>query len=187
VLFIGAVPYCIAILLTSRLKKGCEADPKGAVRYLQKAAQSAVYDLHSSVMANPTIARDELVLAIYELGQCFRQGWGVPKNKVTAAYYLEIAANLGDPDAQNDLGFCYANAVGVKKVKQYDLVLMPSMHEFAFYDSLKLTPSPLLRPFLFTYTGYEEGGEILPYGRCAGSGYNGKFLDMERKIRRQRQ
>ncbi|RIA93911.1 hypothetical protein C1645_761283 [Glomus cerebriforme] len=94
---------------------GCKSNPKLAVRYLQKAAESAVSDLHTTMAANPSIARHELVLAIYELGVCFRHGWGVPKNKHTAAYYFEIAANLGDPDAQNDLGYCYANGEGVKK------------------------------------------------------------------------
>lgn len=94
---------------------GCKPNTKMAVRYLQKAAESAVSDLHVSMVASPSIARHELVLAIYELGVCFRHGWGVPKNKATAAYYFEIAANMGDPDAQNDLGYCYANGEGVKK------------------------------------------------------------------------
>lgn len=43
----------------------------------------------------------------------FRQQ--VPKNIATAAYYFEIASNLGDPDAQNDLGFCFSHGQGVKK------------------------------------------------------------------------
>ncbi|CAG8523534.1 1074_t:CDS:2 [Paraglomus brasilianum] len=94
---------------------GCEANPTVAVKYLQKAAESAVDELQSSVIANPSIARNELVLAIHELGVCFRHGWGVPKNKQTAAYYFEMAASLGDPDAQNEIGFCYANGEGVKK------------------------------------------------------------------------
>ncbi|CAG8529590.1 16899_t:CDS:2 [Funneliformis mosseae] len=94
---------------------GCKPNPKLAVRFLQKAAESAVHDLHTTMAANPSIARHELVLAIYELGVCFRHGWGVPKNKQTAAYYFEIAASFGDPDAQNDIGFCYANGEGVKK------------------------------------------------------------------------
>ncbi|CAG8712885.1 6939_t:CDS:2 [Acaulospora morrowiae] len=94
---------------------GCKPNVKLAVRYLQRAAESAVSDLHTSVAANPSIARHELVLAIYELGVCFRHGWGVPKNKQSAAYYFEIAANLGDPDAQNDIGFCYYRGEGVKK------------------------------------------------------------------------
>lgn len=85
------------------------------MHYLQKAAESAVFDLHTGIARNVSIARSELVLAIYELGVCFRHGWGVPKNKETAAYYFEIAANLGDPDAQNDLAFCYVHGHGVKK------------------------------------------------------------------------
>lgn len=47
---------------------GCKSNPKLAVRYLQKAAESAVSDLHTTMAANPSIARHELVLAIYELG-----------------------------------------------------------------------------------------------------------------------
>ncbi|CAG8766182.1 15908_t:CDS:1, partial [Acaulospora colombiana] len=46
---------------------GCKPNVKLAVRYLQKAAESAVSDLHTSMAANPSIARHELVLAIYEL------------------------------------------------------------------------------------------------------------------------
>ncbi|CAG8542526.1 11259_t:CDS:2 [Racocetra persica] len=71
---------------------GCNPNPKLAVRYLQKAAESAVTDLHASMAANPSFARHELVLAIYEL-----------------------AANLGDPDAQNELGFCLERGEGVKR------------------------------------------------------------------------
>lgn len=54
-------------------------------------------------------------MAIYELGVSFQQGWGVTKNKETAFYYFEIAANLGDLDAMNELAFCYVHGHGVKK------------------------------------------------------------------------
>jgi hypothetical protein len=106
---------------------GCEPDPVIAFQYLQKAAESAVVDLNAlqpptagkagtrANTSNAVAAKSELVLAIYELGVCFRHGWGVPKNKVTAAYYFEIAANLGDMDAQNDLAFCFHHGEGVKK------------------------------------------------------------------------
>ncbi|KAI9318126.1 hypothetical protein BX666DRAFT_1935015 [Dichotomocladium elegans] len=94
---------------------GCKKSPAIAVRYLQKAAECAVYDLQKGIAKSTTIAKSELILAIYELGVCFRHGWGVPKNLTTASYYFEIAANLGDPDAQNDLAFCYAHGHGVKK------------------------------------------------------------------------
>ncbi|KAG0260792.1 hypothetical protein BG011_001631 [Mortierella polycephala] len=94
---------------------GCASNRQLAFQYLQKSAEHAVGDLKSRDSFASTAAKGELVLAIYELGICFRHGWGVGKNKKTAAYYFEIAANLGDPDAQNDLAWCYYHGVGVKK------------------------------------------------------------------------
>ncbi|ORX96983.1 HCP-like protein, partial [Basidiobolus meristosporus CBS 931.73] len=95
---------------------GCKANPQVAFQCLQKAAECAVFDLNNLTNnTNLSAAKHELVLAIYELGVCFQNGWGVSKNKATAAYYFEIAANLGDPDAQNDLAFCYLHGHGVKK------------------------------------------------------------------------
>ncbi|RKP26879.1 hypothetical protein SYNPS1DRAFT_13546 [Syncephalis pseudoplumigaleata] len=108
---------------------GCESQPTAAFKYLQKAAESAVVDISNGkipagvdALTNAStsgpkaaVAKKELVLAIHELGVCFRHGWGVPKNKQTAVYYFELAANMGDPDAQNDLGFCYYHGEGVKR------------------------------------------------------------------------
>ncbi|KAF9186660.1 hypothetical protein BGZ50_002372 [Haplosporangium sp. Z 11] len=94
---------------------GCAPNRTLAFQYLQKSAEHAVGDLNSRDSFASTAAKGELVLAIYELGICFRHGWGVEKNKKTAAYYFEIAANLGDPDAQNDLAWCYYHGMGVKK------------------------------------------------------------------------
>ncbi|ORX64131.1 HCP-like protein, partial [Basidiobolus meristosporus CBS 931.73] len=95
---------------------GCKANPTAAFQCLQKAAECAVFDLnHITQASNLCVAREELVLAIHELGVSFQNGWGVVRNKTTAAYYFEIAANLGDPDAQNDLAFCYLHGHGVKK------------------------------------------------------------------------
>lgn len=48
-----------------------------AVRYLQRAAECAVYDLQTGIAQSTLVAKQELVLAIYELGICFRHGWGV--------------------------------------------------------------------------------------------------------------
>ncbi|KAF9569535.1 hypothetical protein EC968_002579 [Mortierella alpina] len=94
---------------------GCTANRVLAFQYLQKSAEHAVGDLNSRDSFASTAAKGELVLAIYELGICFRHGWGVDKDKKTAAYYFEIAADLGDPDAQNDLAWCYYHGIGVKK------------------------------------------------------------------------
>lgn len=56
---------------------GCRRNPADAVRYLQSAAESAVHDLQTGIAQSATVAKSELVLAIYELGVCFRHGWGV--------------------------------------------------------------------------------------------------------------
>ncbi|KAG0210582.1 hypothetical protein BGX28_009218 [Mortierella sp. GBA30] len=113
---------------------GCTANRVLAFQYLQKSAEHAVGDLNSRDSFASTAAKGELVLAIYELGICFRHGWGIEKNKKTAAYYFEIAANLGDPDAQNDLAWCYYHGIGVKKdmyksAKYYRLAAAQGMQQ----------------------------------------------------------
>jgi len=62
--------------------------------------------------------RSELVLAIYEVGQCYAHGWGVKEDKKLALSYFQVAARLGDSDAQGELGFCYLNGKGCKKDKK---------------------------------------------------------------------
>ena len=63
-------------------------------------------------------AKGELVLAIFELGNCYRHAWGVPKkDPVAARHYYETAANLGDLDAMNEIAWCYLEGFGCKKDK----------------------------------------------------------------------
>jgi TPR repeat protein len=62
-------------------------------------------------------AKGELVLAIYELANSFRQGWGVEKDPVAARSCYETAANLGDTDAMNEAARCYEEGFGCKKDK----------------------------------------------------------------------
>jgi len=88
---------------------------------LTKAAESAVEDLEkakSKKGLDVKGVKEELVLAIYEVGQCFFQGWGVVKDQKMAVSYYRVAANLGDADAQQDLAFCLANGKGCKKDKK---------------------------------------------------------------------
>jgi len=87
---VGMLMYGLAV----RHGWGCAANRQLAFQYLQKSAEHAVGDLKSRDSFASTAAKGELVLAIYELGICFRHGWGAAKNKKTAAYYFEIAANL---------------------------------------------------------------------------------------------
>jgi TPR repeat protein len=63
------------------------------------------------------MAKGELVLAMYELANCFRNGWGIKKDPAAAKQYYETAANLGDTDAMNEVAWCYTEGFGTKKDK----------------------------------------------------------------------
>ncbi|KAJ3227420.1 hypothetical protein HK099_002171 [Clydaea vesicula] len=109
-----------------------------AVKLLQKAADSTLESLKfDSGISGSVIngdnnefkgavstlkkftAKTELSLVFFELGQSFRQGWGIEKNKQNALYYLTIAAQLGDRDAQIELGQIYLEGhLGVKADKK---------------------------------------------------------------------
>jgi TPR repeat protein len=70
-------------------------------------------------------AKGELVLAMYELANCFRNGWGIKKDPAAAKQYYETAANLGDTDAMNEVAWCYTEGFGTKKDKVRQLLLFP--------------------------------------------------------------
>ncbi|KAF9910853.1 hypothetical protein EC991_005316 [Linnemannia zychae] len=62
-----------------------------------------------------SMARKELVMALYELGMSYLKGWGVSKDKPVAFTYFKIAADLGDADSQNETAFCYYEGIGIEK------------------------------------------------------------------------
>jgi hypothetical protein len=122
--------------LTLRHGWGCPKDEVLGFSWLRRAAEAAVGDLERARTGIAASAvRGELVLAIYEVGQCFFQGWGVKKDQKMAMVstcfarnafcyglsaeilqsYFQVAAKLGDMDAQQELAFCYANGRGCKK------------------------------------------------------------------------
>jgi len=105
--------------LTLRHGWGVVKDEKRGFVWIRKAAEVAVSDLETAVDgASAGAPQSELVLAIYEVGQCFSNGWGVGQDKKMAVSYFQVAARLGDSDAQQELGFCYANGKGCKKDKK---------------------------------------------------------------------
>jgi hypothetical protein len=110
----------------SRHGWGCTPDPAEAVKYLSSAASNAasVEDLALRAgLKKGGAAKGELVLAIFELANCFRHGWGVQVDKFAAkqvrplegvdrgeawnsstdhwGQYYETAANLGDTGQLN--------------------------------------------------------------------------------------
>jgi TPR repeat protein len=74
--------------LTLRHGWGCIKNEKLAFTWLQRAAESAVDNLERARVEGVGKSREaiktELVLAIYEVGQCFFQGWGVKKDQKMA-------------------------------------------------------------------------------------------------------
>ncbi|PGH03003.1 hypothetical protein GX51_04321 [Blastomyces parvus] len=97
---------------------GCAPDPDKAITYLSAAASnSALIEAEAlrAGMKKGGAAKGELVLAMYELANCFRNGWGVAKDPVAARHYYETAANLGDTDAMNEAAWCFLEGFGGKK------------------------------------------------------------------------
>lgn len=101
-----------------------------AVTYLSYAASNSARIEELALQAGMKkggAAKGELVLAMYELAVCYRNGWGIKKDPVAAQHYYETAANLGDTDAMNEVAWCYMEGFGCKK------------------DKVSHTPSRLLR------------------------------------------
>ncbi|EPS38555.1 hypothetical protein H072_7693 [Dactylellina haptotyla CBS 200.50] len=101
---------------------GCQPNSEEAVKYLQAAAANSALIEQEALRAGMKkggAAKGELVLAIFELGNCFRHGWGTEKDPVAAFNYYQTAANLGDTDAMNETGWCYLNGYGLKKKDKY--------------------------------------------------------------------
>lgn len=80
--------------LTLRHGWGCEKNEKVGFKWLSKAAESAIADLETAKSSNgkdTQLVQDELVLAIYEVGQCFFHGWGTSKDRKMAVVGLNLA------------------------------------------------------------------------------------------------
>ena len=99
---------------------GCTPDTARAVTYLSAAASNSA-SIESEALKSGVkkggAAKGELVLAIFELANCFRNGWGVEVDQAAARQYYETAANLGDTDAMNEAAWCYLEGFGGKKDK----------------------------------------------------------------------
>lgn len=79
-----------------------------AFAYLQRAARASLDDENGE---------GETVLALFEIGNCYRYGWGVAKDFVAAREYYLTAAELGDGDAMNEVAWCFLEGVGGGKDK----------------------------------------------------------------------
>ena len=102
---------------------GITPDTGRAVTYLSQAATHGAAAAQAAAKKEGKEAKGgakiqgELVLALYELANCFRHGWGVPTDPVAARSYYETAGNLGDADALAEAGWCFEHGFGGKKDK----------------------------------------------------------------------
>lgn len=99
---------------------GIPVEPEKAIHYLSLAASNSASveeQALASGLKKGGSAKGELVLAIFELANCFRNGWGVKKDSVAARQYYETAANLGDTDAMEEAAWCYLEGFGGNKDK----------------------------------------------------------------------
>ena len=117
---IPSPPFLTRLLTTNPHSHGwgIPPDPPLAIHYLSLAASSAA-SIESAALSSGLkkggAAKGELVLAIYELANSYRHGWGVEKDKVAARNYYECAANMGDTDAMNEVARCYDEGDGGRK------------------------------------------------------------------------
>ncbi|PWN22142.1 HCP-like protein, partial [Microstroma glucosiphilum] len=104
--------------MTLREGWGARKDPRKGFEWIQRAAATAGELMSTSrnrTEADLKAVRSELKLSVYELGKCFCYGWGVKMDKKMALEYFELAAKLGDADAQAEAGALYAAGKGCKK------------------------------------------------------------------------
>lgn len=100
---------------------GIFPDPSAALYYLSLAASNSASIEAEALRETGGLrggsAKGELVLAVFELGNSFRHGWGVRRDAVAARMYYETAANLGDVDALEEAAWCLLEGFGGAKDK----------------------------------------------------------------------
>jgi hypothetical protein len=105
---------------------GIPPEPDKAIHYLSLAASNSAAVEQAALAAGMTkggAAKGELVLAIFELANCFRYAWGVKKDPIAARQYYETAANLGDTDALEEAAWCFLEGFGGPKDKVSPVIL----------------------------------------------------------------
>lgn len=130
---------------------GIESSYDLAILYLALAARtSAQIQQASNYTAD---ARGDLVLAMFELGNCYRFGWGCKVDKVAARTFYEVAANLDDPDALEEAAWCFMEGFGGPKDKvsfsfphlfHFDVVYLHHFFHLLSISLVKNVPVPSL-------------------------------------------
>lgn len=126
---------------------GIPPEPDKAIHYLSLAASNSAAVEQAALSAGMTkggAAKGELVLAIFELANCFRYGWGVKKDALAARQYYETAANLGDTDAMEEAAWCCLEGFGGPKDKVSEFFFSFLFFYFSFLSFCLCSVSPSL-------------------------------------------
>jgi hypothetical protein len=135
---------------------GIPPEPDKAIHYLSLAASNSAAVEQAALASGMTkggAAKGELVLAIFELANCFRYAWGVKKDPVAARQYYETAANLGDTDALDEAAWCYLEGFGGPK----DKVCL-----FSFFFFLSFSFFFFFMPFLLSSSRRYSNASRIP-------------------------
>ncbi|PWN92972.1 HCP-like protein, partial [Acaromyces ingoldii] len=126
---------------------GARKDPRKGFEWISKAAAragelmkpSGPGGVQQKSEAELKAIRSELKLSVYELGKCFCYGWGVKLDKLMALEYFELAAKLGDSDAQAEAGALLAAGKGGCKKDLRKAAMYYRMAEAQGYDTVGLS------------------------------------------------
>lgn len=64
-------------------------------------------------------AQYELAISLFELGQCYRFGWGMHKSNSAAALLYRLSADLGDYEAQMLISNIYTTGRGLSSIDRF--------------------------------------------------------------------
>lgn len=152
------------VLYGLALRHGWGIEPSAdlAILYLSLAARTSAQIQLTSTPNSPGDAKGELILAIFEIGNCFRFGWGCKIDKVAAKVFYEVAANLGDPDALEEAAWCCIEGFGGPKDK-VSLISPSSLFFQAMFSSF---PILVIATFPFSPYRYQTMREVWPARRA---------------------
>ncbi|KAI5451295.1 hypothetical protein NCC49_001891 [Naganishia albida] len=120
----GSSGGCVLYGLALRHGWGVAQDEKAAFTWFGRACELTMLADEVQVENNDLLAKKnkskltpELIMALYEVGNCFFHGWGLPHpDYAMAVSYFKLAAESGDRDAQEQLGLILSQGKpGVKK------------------------------------------------------------------------
>lgn len=124
--------------LSHRHGWGCEINVAEGVRYFELAAKNSANIEEAALKQGSKAggkAKGELAMALYELGNCHRHGWGMGKDPKMAFKYYQMAANMGDIESKNETAWCLENGFGTKKDKVCQLPLPSSVLHFSSFPA----------------------------------------------------